>query len=133
PRKEQQEADRMVRDLGVKCQGIHALIGSLSGGNQQKVVVARWLQRKFRVLLLDEPFQGVDIKSRHDIIQYLRDQLRDEVVLVLAADLDEILEVADRVLVLNRGRLMGEQNRNSIDRTQLLDWISTTETQFAHA
>ena len=96
PRKEQQEADRMVRDLGVKCQGIHALIGSLSGGNQQKVVVARWLQRKFRVLLLDEPFQGVDIKSRHDIIQYLRDQLRDEVVLVLAADLDEILEVADQ-------------------------------------
>ena len=52
---------------------------------------------------------------------------------MLAADLDEILEVADRVLVLNRGRLMGEQNRNLIDRTQLLDWISTTETKFAHA
>lgn len=133
PRTEQQEAERMVRDLGVKCQGIHALIGSLSGGNQQKVVVARWLQRKFRVLLLDEPFQGVDIKSRHDIIQYLREQLHDEVILVMAADLDEILEIADRVLVLNRGRLMGEQNRRSISRSQLLDWISTTETEFAHA
>lgn len=133
PSWEQREAKRMVDNLGVKCQGIHAPIQSLSGGNQQKVVVARWLQKQFRVLLLDEPFQGVDIKSRHDIIQYLRDQLRDEVVLVLAADLDEILEVADRILVLNRGRLMGEQPRSTVDRSQLLDWISTTDGPIAHA
>jgi simple sugar transport system ATP-binding protein len=128
PRREQQEAERLVHDLGVKCAGIQALITSLSGGNQQKVIVARWLQKKFRVLVLDEPFQGVDIKSRHDIIQYLREQLRDEVVLVLAADLDEILEVADRVLVLNHGRLMGEQPRDQLERPQLLDWISATPT-----
>ncbi len=133
PRREQAEAERMVRNLGVKCSGIEAAISSLSGGNQQKVVVARWLQKRYRVLLLDEPFQGVDIKSRHDIIHYLREQLQDEVVLVLAADLDEVLEIADRVLVLNHGRLMGEQDRDALNRPQLLEWISTTTLIDTHA
>ena len=121
---ERGRAVEMVRDMGIKCSGESAAIDSLSGGNQQKVIVARWLLEKCRVLVLDEPFQGVDIKSRRDIGEYIRSTLGDCAVIVLATDLDEILEVADRVVVLNDGRVAGEQESGQFDRGALLHWTS---------
>ncbi|MGQ2999827.1 MAG: sugar ABC transporter ATP-binding protein [Variovorax sp.] len=121
---EKRAAMRMIGAMGVKCDGESAEIGSLSGGNQQKVVVARWLVKPSRVLLLDEPYQGIDIRSRHDINAHLRANCRDRAVIVFAADLDEILEVADRVVVLNHGAVAGQQLVGAIDRRQLVHWAA---------
>ncbi len=121
---EKRAAIRMIGAMGVKCDGESAAIGSLSGGNQQKVVVARWLVKPSRVLLLDEPYQGIDIRSRHDINAHLRAHCRDRAVIVFAADLDEILEVADRVVVLNHGAVVGQQLVGAIDRRQLVHWAA---------
>jgi simple sugar transport system ATP-binding protein len=93
--------------MAIRCAGCEALIGSLSGGNQQKVVVARWLQADSQLLLLDEPFRGIDIGSRRVIVQHLRSQ-SERAVLVASSDPEEILEVADRILVMAAGRLVGE-------------------------
>jgi simple sugar transport system ATP-binding protein len=114
----------MIKAMGIKTESEEAEMDSLSGGNQQKVVVARWLLKNFELVLLDEPFQGVDIKSRHDIGQYLRDNIGDRTAVVIATDLDEVIEVADRILVMNGGAIVGEQFYDSMDREQLLHLIS---------
>lgn len=123
---EKSEAERMIDSVGVKCSGEEALINSLSGGNQQKVVVARWLMKENQILILDEPFQGVDVKSRSDIGEYIRKNVNDKVTIIMCADLDEVLDVADRVVVLNHGQIAGEQWDYEIDRPLLLKWISHT-------
>ena len=121
---EREASRRMIEAMGIKTESEEAEMDALSGGNQQKVVVARWLLKNFRLVLLDEPFQGVDIKSRHDIGQYLRDNIGDRTAVVIATDLDEVIEVADRILVMNGGAIVGEQFYETMDRDKLLHFIS---------
>lgn len=132
-RLESREATRMVNAMGVKCESELSDISELSGGNQQKVVVARWLMKNFNVLILDEPYQGVDIRSRHDINTYIRAKLWGSALIVLAADLDEVLEVADRVVVMNHGMIVGEQYIDAVDRPTLLHWTSQSPDEVTQA
>ena len=122
--REQKRVRRMVESMGIQCDGVEAGIDTLSGGNQQKVIVARWLLEEFELVILDEPFQGVDIRSRHDMGRYLREHIRDRAAIVIAADLDEVIEVADRIVVMNNGAVVGEQLIQNVDRDQLLHWVS---------
>jgi len=121
---EETEANRMIRAMGIKCASERSYIEELSGGNQQKVIVARWLLKRCNVLILDEPYQGVDIRSRHDINRYLVANKEDKAIIIMAADLDEILEVADRIVVFNHGRIAGQQSASEADRALLLHWTS---------
>ncbi|PYE33981.1 monosaccharide ABC transporter ATP-binding protein (CUT2 family) [Rhizobium sp. PP-F2F-G38] len=100
-RRENREAARAIERLGIKARSPDASVWSLSGGNQQKVVLARWDAAVSRILLLDEPFQGVDIGARQDIIDALRSQ-RGRATLIATSDPDEAHAVADRVLTLSR-------------------------------
>ncbi len=122
--KEKSEAERMVKAMNIKCENENAEIESLSGGNQQKVIVARWLMKDFNLLILDEPFQGVDISSRREISKYLSENSNGKAILVLAADIDEILEVADRIIVLNHGRIVGEQLYSEHNKDELVHLVS---------
>ena len=121
---ERKKARQMIDSMGIKTSGEEAEIDSLSGGNQQKVIVARWLLEKFNLVILDEPFQGVDIRSRHDIGQYLRKNIGDKCAIIIATDLDEVIEVADRIIVMNNNAIVGQQLYQNIDRNQLLYWVS---------
>ncbi|MFM8617370.1 MAG: sugar ABC transporter ATP-binding protein [Opitutaceae bacterium] len=105
---EQALATNFVRDLAVKCAGPQAPAGSLSGGNQQKVSLARWLATKPRVLILDEPTQGVDIGAKAEIHRLIR-RLAGEglAVLLISSDLPEVLGMSDRIGVMRGGRLAG--------------------------
>jgi simple sugar transport system ATP-binding protein len=96
-------ADAIAR-LRIRAAGPHARLATLSGGNQQKVVLARWQAEPARVLLLDEPFQGVDVGARADIVAALRAD-RDTATLVAASDPEEALQLADRIFVMERHRL----------------------------
>lgn len=107
-RAERASADEVVRLLAVRTSGVEAPIETLSGGNQQKVVVGRWLTGSPRLLLLDEPFRGVDVGARADIGRVLRERADGLAVLVASSDPEEVLELADRVLVLHEGSLAGE-------------------------
>ena len=121
---ERRRSRAMIDAMGITCAGEEAEIGNLSGGNQQKVVVARWLLESFELVMLDEPFQGVDIRSRHEIGRYLREHIGDKSAIVIATDLDEVIEVVDRIVVMNAGAIVGEQSHRHIDRDRLLHWIS---------
>ncbi|MXG88292.1 sugar ABC transporter ATP-binding protein [Nocardioides flavescens] len=105
-RAEYAEARRLIADFKVKVGGPEAGFTSMSGGNQQKVVLARWLQRDPTLLLLDEPTQGVDVMSRVDIYRTVREAARrGSAVLVASSDASELLALCDRILILREGRV----------------------------
>jgi simple sugar transport system ATP-binding protein len=124
------EADRAraaVDRFGVVTRSEHTDVGELSGGNQQKVVVGRWLVPGVRVLLLDEPFRGVDLGARRDIGGHARDAARaGAAVVVLSADVDEVLEVADRVLVLVDGAVTLDAPVSAVPRETVVAAFSAT-------
>jgi simple sugar transport system ATP-binding protein len=123
-----QEADRgttVVDALGIVANGEDHNVDELSGGNQQKVVVGRWLVQGPRVLLLDEPFRGVDIGARREIGAKARDLAqKGAVVVVLTSDVDEALEVADRLVVLVDGTVRLDAYTTETDRDELIKQMS---------
>ena len=104
--RERSTARRLIGEFAVRTSGPDAPFSSMSGGNQQKVVLARWLQREPRLLLLDEPTQGVDVMSRVDIYRLVREvAARGTTVLVASSDASELLALCDRIVVLREGRV----------------------------
>lgn len=98
------DAVDLVEEFGIKVSSVDREIQTLSGGNQQKVILARWLRRKPCLLLLDEPTQGVDVGARADIYQLVRGLVADgAAALVVASDFEELAHVCDRVVVLRNG------------------------------
>lgn len=116
-----------IEALGVVARDEHSTVEELSGGNQQKVVVGRWLARPPRVLILDEPFRGVDIGARRDIGRRARALAAEgAAVLVLSADVDEVLEVADRVVVLAAGEIHLDAYGEDAERDRVIQTISAS-------
>ena len=112
--REREAALKLMGDLGVKAGGPDAPAGSLSGGNQQKVALGRWLATAPRVLILDEPTQGVDVGAKSEIHRLIRDlAARGVAVLMISSDLPEILGMSDRILVMRGGTVVGELPRGS--------------------
>src|SRR6202043_4010980 len=106
PRLEQSMAIDQIERLEIKTAGGNALVSSLSGGNRQKVAIARWLATHPKVLILDEPTHGIDVGTKVHIHELIRQLAHDEglAVLVISSDLLEVLALSDRVLVLCEGR-----------------------------
>jgi simple sugar transport system ATP-binding protein len=113
----------MIDGMGIVCQSPRDGIMTLSGGNQQKVVVARWMAEASRLLILDEPFQGVDIQARRDIGRRIRDSAGGRATLVLCAELDEALELADRILVMSEHSIVGDHRNEDIDVNAIMDQV----------
>ena len=114
-RAERRDAERLLYDYLVKAGSLDDPLSSLSGGNQQKIVAARWLRRKPLVLLLDEPTQGVDVAARNEIYAVISHAVRQgSAALVASSDSEELSAICDRVIVLRRGRVVGEIQRGAL-------------------
>lgn len=102
-------SDQYIEKLSVKTTGGSQLIQFLSGGNQQKVVVAKWMLRDMKVLLIDEPTRGVDVKAKNEIYDLLIEQKRQgKAVMVSSPEERELLNISDRILVVSHGRIRKE-------------------------
>jgi ribose transport system ATP-binding protein len=123
-RKELAAVTEQVRALELRPSDPRRAVRTLSGGNQQKAVVARWLLKECRVLLLDEPTRGVDVGARFELYQVIR-RLADKhvAVLLVSSEVPEVLGLADRVLVLREGRVVREAPAEELDETQVLDLV----------
>jgi ABC-type sugar transport system ATPase subunit len=109
PRAETRMIDGYVDRFRIKTPAVEQLVGLLSGGNQQKVVLAKWLATKPRVLIVDEPTRGVDVGTKAEIYGLMRELARDGLtILVISSDLPEVLTISDRILVMRSGVLAGE-------------------------
>lgn len=102
-------AARIAKQLGVRMSGIGQHVRTLSGGNQQKVVIGKWLLADTRVLILDEPTRGIDVGAKVEIYQLINELTASgHAVLMISSDLPEVLGMSDRVLVMAQGRIAGE-------------------------
>jgi rhamnose transport system ATP-binding protein len=123
---ERQHAQAWVDTLGIRMAGgIDGAVRYLSGGNQQKAVLARWLEANVRVLILNEPTWGVDVGARSDIYEQLEKlAAQGMAILIVSSDIEEILLVSHRILTMYRGRIMGEFTRESASKDHLLASVS---------
>ncbi|MBM7091986.1 sugar ABC transporter ATP-binding protein [Streptomyces sp. SID9913] len=117
-------AHAAIRELSLRPDNPHVPVRTLSGGNQQKAVLARWLLRGCRVLLLDEPTRGVDVGARAELYAVVR-RLADEglAVLLVSSEVPEVLGLADRVLVLREGRVVHSAPARELDEHRVLDLV----------
>jgi ribose transport system ATP-binding protein len=119
-------ARRQIDGLRIQSDGPRTIVGRLSGGNQQKVVIGKWLEVAPTVFLLDDPTRGVDVGAKREIYRLIRELAdRGRTVLFRSTELPEIVGLADRILVLYRGRLAVEANGGEIDDHGLLHAINT--------
>jgi ribose transport system ATP-binding protein len=121
---ERAAAQEQVTALEVRPPDVDREVRTLSGGNQQKVVLARWLLRECRVLLLDEPTRGVDVGARSEIYALVRALAdRGVAVVVVSSEIPEVLGLADRVLVVAEGRVLAEEPADALDEHRVLDLV----------
>lgn len=126
--KEKKIIKKLMDETKVKYTNEEHLISTLSGGNQQKVMIARWMSEECNVLLLNEPFQGIDISSRRQIGDLIRHSSKNRATVVVCTDVEEALEIADRIIVFNNNELIGEHRIDQIDMSILINQIAAAPT-----
>jgi rhamnose transport system ATP-binding protein len=118
---ERRVADDYTRQFNVRMTGVDQLVGALSGGNQQKIVLAKWLASKPRVLILDEPTRGIDIGAKVEVHRIIGELAASGLgVILISSDLPEVLAMSDRILVLHEGRLTAEIARDDATEERVM-------------
>ncbi|MRW90570.1 ATP-binding cassette domain-containing protein [Duganella sp. FT80W] len=124
-KRQQQLAEEYVKALGIKTASIETPIGSLSGGNQQKVLLARWLVTDPKLLILDEPTRGIDVRAKQEIMDYVSALCKKGMsILFISSELPEVLRVSDRIVVMRDRKTGGEYPRGALDETTVLHVIA---------
>lgn len=120
-RDETKIASRYVNELRIQTPSIDRAVRYLSGGNQQKVVLARWLFSEANILIFDEPTRGIDVGSKSEVFALINNLVRRGVgILMISSEMPEILAIADRILVLKSGRITAEYKTGEVTQEQLL-------------
>jgi len=120
-KQEKEMADKFVRALEVKTPSNDQLVKNLSGGNQQKVVIAKWLANNPDILILDEPTRGIDVGAKKEIHQLMSDLANQGVaIIMISSELPEVLGMSDRVVVMHEGRIKGELDRSEADQVSIM-------------
>jgi ribose transport system ATP-binding protein len=118
---ERRNAEKQKKDLSIRAPDVDTAAGLLSGGNQQKVVLAKWLSMSPRVIILDEPTRGVDVGSKNDIYALLRTLADSGVaILMISSDMEEVIGVCDRIAVMREGRISGQLERPQFSEHNVL-------------
>jgi ribose transport system ATP-binding protein len=113
--------DHSIHELDIRLRSVEQTARELSGGNQQKVIIAKWLFRNASVLLLDEPTRGIDVGAKAEIYTLLRRlSANGKALLLVSSELPELMLLCDRILILSRGRLVGEVSRHDFDEERIL-------------
>jgi len=120
-RKETDAASSLVERLKIRLSFIRQDIKSLSGGNQQKVILARWLDSNAKIIIFDEPTRGIDVAAKAQIYQLMKELLQQGAsIIMISSELPEILEMSDRVIVMHEGKITGELNREEATEQKII-------------
>lgn len=120
-REESKACADMVERLNVKASSLNQLIGQLSGGNQQKAILGKWLMNKPRILILDEPTRGIDVGSKYEIYTHIIDLARQGMaIIIVSSELPEVLGISDRIYVVRHGRIVAEHKNENLTQEILI-------------
>jgi len=120
-RRIRKEVMERIKSLDIKTPRIQQLVETLSGGNQQKVVIARWLCSSARIFLFDEPTRGIDVGAKSEIYSLVRKLAEDGAgIFIISSEVEELVDICDRVYVLRQGRIVNELDRESISKEAIL-------------
>jgi ribose transport system ATP-binding protein len=118
---ERKNAERQRQSLNIKTSDVEARVGTLSGGNQQKVVLAKWLSMSPRVMIFDEPTRGIDVGSKSEIYSLMRGLADAGVaILMISSDMEEVIGVSDRIVVMQEGAISGTLNRDQFSEENVM-------------
>lgn len=121
-----------VDAFSIKVTSGEQLVGNLSGGNQQKVVLGKWLARKPRVIILDEPTRGIDVGSKSEIYRIINELAGEGVSIILvSSELPEVINMCDRIYVMGEGRIKGEIGQAEFSQERIMDYAAGRETDDA--
>lgn len=124
-RAEKQAVDRLVQSIKIKTPSNSQLVKNLSGGNQQKVVLAKWLAANCKVLIFDEPTRGIDVGARHEIYKLMNELCSQGMaIIMISSDMEELLGMSDRILVLSEGKQAGILNADAFSQETILSLAS---------
>lgn len=105
---EVQQCEKIAKEMSIKTPTLHALVSSLSGGNQQKVVIAKWLLSQPKILILDEPTRGIDVGAKYEIYKLMHRLISEGIAIIMvSSELPEILGMSDRIMVMHEGKVGG--------------------------
>lgn len=116
--------DKIVNGFHIKCTSPAQLIGDLSGGNQQKAAIGKWLSGHFRIILFDQPTRGVDVGSKSEIYDMINELADKKVSMIIASDeIEELMDLCDRIVVLKKGQIVHEfiNDGTSLSKTEILE------------
>ncbi len=127
-KKEVQQAERFRRELRIKTPSLKQKVKNLSGGNQQKVVLAKWLATNSQILIFDEPTRGIDVGAKQEIYKLMRDLAEEgKSIIMVSSDMEEILGMSDRIIVMYEGRITGEIERKEFSQEKIMKLASGQE------
>jgi len=123
--KETAMVEEYRKALSIRMANPEQIVANLSGGNQQKVVLARWLALQPRVLIVDEPTRGIDVGAKVDVHNLLFDMARSGIaVIAISSELPEVLAISDRIVTMREGRVTGEVARENADQEKLMNMMT---------
>jgi len=118
---ERKKVDKWVNEVGIKTPSVEQEVNSLSGGNQQKVVLAKWLESGSQIIILNEPTRGIDVGAKIEIYKLMQDLCeKGSSIIMVSSELPEIISIADRIIVMSKGRFTGEYLRKEASEEELL-------------
>ncbi len=122
PQKEEETGEEYIKKLRTKAPNAHVLAGNLSGGNQQKVVLAKWFNTNGEIFIFDEPTRGIDVGAKQEIYQIMIDLIKQgKAIIMVSSDMPEVVSMSDRISVMKDGRIVGELAAGEVSEENVLD------------
>ena len=123
PKKEMEIGEEYVNKLGTRTKSAESLVNTLSGGNQQKVVLAKWFNTEGEIFIFDEPTRGIDVGAKQEIYKLMTELLRDgKAIIMVSSDMPEVISMSDRVMVMKAGRIAGEVTGDDVTEENVLEY-----------
>lgn len=128
-KKEKEIAERFKKDLAIKTPSLNQLVKNLSGGNQQKVILGRWLAANSELVIFDEPTRGIDVGAKYEIYKLMNDLVEKEgkTILLISSEMEELMGMSDRIIVLSEGHMTGALNKDEFDQEKIMSFASAVD------
>jgi ribose transport system ATP-binding protein len=125
-KKEKKIANKYKDELAIKTPTLEQLVKNLSGGNQQKVILARWLAANSELVIFDEPTRGIDVGAKYEIYKLMNHLIEEEgkTILLISSEMEELMGMSDRIVVLAEGRVTGELDKSEFEQDKIMAFAS---------